>query len=46
MSQHHEPRLPYWIKITFGCFELILLTAFLSSAWWRRSAKVDKEVRI
>jgi uncharacterized membrane protein SpoIIM required for sporulation len=46
MSQHHEPRLPYWIKITFGCFELILLTAFLSSAWWRRPAKVEKEVRI
>jgi uncharacterized membrane protein SpoIIM required for sporulation len=46
MSQHHEPRLPYWIKITFGSLELALLTAFLSSAWWRRPKKTVKEVRI
>jgi uncharacterized membrane protein SpoIIM required for sporulation len=41
MSQHHAPVLPYWIKITFGSLELIGLTAFLSSAWWRRSKKEE-----
>lgn len=35
MSQHHEPRLPYWIKISFGSLELIALALYLSSAWWR-----------
>jgi uncharacterized membrane protein SpoIIM required for sporulation len=29
-SQYHEPVLPYSIKITFGCIELVLLTSFLS----------------
>ncbi|HET6408554.1 MAG TPA: stage II sporulation protein M [Chthoniobacteraceae bacterium] len=46
MSQHHEPRLPYWIKITFGTLELIILTIFLSSGWWSKSRKVRKEARV
>ncbi|MBI9076898.1 MAG: stage II sporulation protein M [Desulfatibacillum sp.] len=29
MSQYHEPVLPYWLKITFGSFQLLLLFAFL-----------------
>ena len=29
-SQYHEPVLPYWLKISFGCAMLILLTAFLA----------------
>jgi uncharacterized membrane protein SpoIIM required for sporulation len=46
-SQHHEPRLPYWIKITFGSLELIVLTIFLSSDWWRRRARnLRKEAKI
>ncbi len=28
-SQYHEPILPYWVKITFGCTELVLLLLFL-----------------
>jgi uncharacterized membrane protein SpoIIM required for sporulation len=31
-SQYHEPVLPYWFKIAFGCVELLLLTLFLSRA--------------
>ena len=30
MSQYHEPVLPYWVKITFGTAELILLILFLT----------------
>jgi len=45
MSQHHEPRLPYWFKIMFGSFELILLILFLSSGWWRRPKAAAKEAR-
>jgi uncharacterized membrane protein SpoIIM required for sporulation len=26
LSQYHEPVLPYWVKITFGCVELAALT--------------------
>ena len=29
-SQYHEPVLPYWLKISFGCASLVLLTAFLA----------------
>lgn len=36
-SQHHQPRLPYALKIAFGIVQLIVLTTFLSSAWWRRN---------
>ena len=30
LSQYHEPVLPYELKITFGCVELVLLICFLS----------------
>lgn len=43
MSQHHEPRLPYWIKITFGSLELFALILYLSSGWWRNWRKVPKK---
>jgi uncharacterized membrane protein SpoIIM required for sporulation len=33
-SQHHEPVVPYSLKIAFGGAEVIALIAFLSSAWW------------
>lgn len=29
VSQYHQPVLPYWIKISFGTLELILLIVFL-----------------
>ena len=29
-SQYHEPVVPYWIKITFGCVELVLLSLFFA----------------
>jgi uncharacterized membrane protein SpoIIM required for sporulation len=35
-SQHHQPRIPYWLKISVGVVETVALTAFLSSAWWRK----------
>jgi uncharacterized membrane protein SpoIIM required for sporulation len=31
-SQYHEPVVPYWIKITFGCVELVLLSLFFAMA--------------
>lgn len=31
-SQYHEPVLPYSVKITFGCLELIVLVLYLSRA--------------
>jgi hypothetical protein len=31
-SQYHEPLLPYWLKITFGSIELVVLIVFLSRA--------------
>lgn len=38
-SQHHQPALPYWIKITFGILQLLALIAFLSSGWWLKRKK-------
>jgi uncharacterized membrane protein SpoIIM required for sporulation len=35
-SQHHQPALPYWVKISFGTVELLALIALLSSGWWMR----------
>lgn len=35
-SQHHQPRIPYSLKIAFGVAELAILTTFLTSAWWRK----------
>lgn len=32
LSQYHEPRLPYEVKIAFGLVELVLLVAFLARA--------------
>jgi uncharacterized membrane protein SpoIIM required for sporulation len=29
LSQYHEPILPYWFKIAFGLFELLLLIVYL-----------------
>jgi uncharacterized membrane protein SpoIIM required for sporulation len=31
-SQYHEPIMPYYLKIAFGAFELIILTLFLGLA--------------
>jgi uncharacterized membrane protein SpoIIM required for sporulation len=33
LSQYHEPFVPYWLKIGFGCAELVVLVWFL---WGRR----------
>jgi len=30
LSQYHEPLIPYWAKILFGCVELTLLVLFLA----------------
>ena len=46
LSQYHEPVLPYWLKITFGCVELILLALFLAMCGRSRrkaAAKVPGE---
>lgn len=32
LSQYHEPVIPYWLKITFGCVELACLVIFLARA--------------
>ena len=32
LSQYHEPIIPYWVKITFGLGELVLLFLFLSKS--------------
>ena len=32
LSQYHEPLIPYWSKIAFGCVELVLLILFLARA--------------
>ena len=32
LSQYHEPTIPYWLKISFGVVELIVLFLFLSRA--------------
>ncbi|MCL4216996.1 MAG: stage II sporulation protein M [Candidatus Hydrogenedentes bacterium] len=39
-SQYHEPVLPYWLKIAFGCAELIMLIAFLG--WAGRKAQGER----
>jgi uncharacterized membrane protein SpoIIM required for sporulation len=33
LSQHHQPAIPYWLKIAFGTAELIVLTWFLTRGW-------------
>ena len=39
VSQHHQPVLPYWLKISFGIGEFIVLVALLGSAWRKKEAK-------
>jgi uncharacterized membrane protein SpoIIM required for sporulation len=39
-SQHHQPVLPYALKITFGCAELALLAWLLSRGWRNRKEAV------
>ena len=39
LSQHHQPRIPYWVKIAFGAAELILLVWFLTRDWRRKGAR-------
>ena len=36
LSQHHEPTIPYALKIGFGIFQLALVTLFLSRAGRRK----------
>lgn len=42
LSQYHEPYVPYWLKITFGVVELVLLVWFLSKA----GRKGEKEAAV
>jgi uncharacterized membrane protein SpoIIM required for sporulation len=43
LSQYHQPVLPYWLKISFGCVELVLLCLLL--AWRRKGATAaDEEI--
>ena len=39
LSQYHEPIIPYDVKITFGCVELILLIFYLSRSGKKNEAK-------
>ncbi len=41
-SQYHEPTVPYWLKITFGALELIVLAAFLLWAGKTQAEKTRK----
>lgn len=38
-SQFHQPVLPYWLKILFGCCELAMLTGFLAYSGRGRAAQ-------
>lgn len=38
LSQYHEPVIPYWVKITFGAVELVLLTMFLATSGRKTSS--------
>jgi uncharacterized membrane protein SpoIIM required for sporulation len=38
LSQHHEPAVPYWLKITFGVIELALLVWFLAKGGRKEGA--------
>ena len=44
LSQYHEPVIPYWVKITFGCVELAVLVWFLGSGR-RKDGAPSAEVR-
>jgi len=41
-SQYHEPVLPYWLKITFGCVQLVVLAMFLGLAG-RRGGEAEAD---
>lgn len=38
LSQYHQPVIPYWVKIAFGCAEMAVLCWFLSA---RRNARKE-----
>ena len=42
-SQYHEPVLPYWLKITFGCVQLVVLAMFLALAGRRRGPEAEAD---
>ena len=42
-SQYHEPVMPYYVKIAFGVFELIILALFLGRAG-RKKEKMPKMI--
>lgn len=42
LSQYHQPVLPYWLKISFGCIELVLLAAFLGMSGRRNARTVPQ----
>ena len=42
-SQYHEPVLPYWLKITFGCVQLVVLAMFLALAGRRRGPEPEAD---
>lgn len=42
-SQYHEPILPYWLKITFGCAQFVLLVGFLALAGRGRRARAERQ---
>ena len=43
LSQDHQPVLPYWLKISLGCVQLVLLAAFLGLAGRRRSPQIEAD---
>ena len=45
LSQYHQPVIPYWVKIAFGCVELAALVWFLRSGRAKDRAPDAAEVR-
>jgi uncharacterized membrane protein SpoIIM required for sporulation len=43
LSQYHEPVLPYFLKIAFGCVELALLACFLAFSGRSKGNQTDSE---
>jgi hypothetical protein len=39
LSQHHQPVIPYALKIAFGAAELVALTIFLSRSGTKKEAQ-------
>ncbi|MDQ5978349.1 MAG: hypothetical protein QG602_1323, partial [Verrucomicrobiota bacterium] len=39
LSQYHEPAIPYWAKILFGCLEGALLVCYLGFAGRKQARK-------